>query len=406
MNGSCVLVVETTPDNVKVNPRSLGLCAGVNQQGMIYVRCNGIVTDQKHAVTSGIVGLWVVEMAKVKWTLLHDKLIDNSEYDMNIEKTMPVDSHGRATIIVLRSRKVLNNAMKRIRLKRKSCNDDLYICCAPFGNESFCSCLIPVEGCNSQNNNGIITLDNRQLCEGIDGAPIVCSKDCSSCGILLSARTREAWCPNLTTPFSRLVEPMMTTNMTIKGIVGLTANQSWASGVMIPGKYENSVSVLTCAHVVRNCKLIRVWQHGHHVGDATAVFSSDKEDIDVVVLQVFLNKGHQVDCLVLSNQIDKTIGPVLSIGFHSHPPVRPYSTEPEIKPGILIRCNGMVQISTCHSESGSSGGAIVDKSTGFIIGIQFKTVQGFFGSFLSLSYDIDEVLKLIDIHHKAPHPLI
>ena len=389
-----LLSVETDPDNVKLNPRTLGLCSGVNHQGMMYVRCCAVVMDMFHVMTTGVVLKWMTDRNAAHFFMFFDSN-EEDRYQMTIDSIVSLDDEQHSVIILKPPKPI------------KATGDDnlcspspegVDVCGTPFGCSRFQGCVFPACLKRMDHHRGIAQLSGIQLIDGMDGAAVVCRRTDRVCGIVLSARTQEAWFPRLPQvemPKSVVAKPMSPNNKPLPCVVGLTGNNVWASGVVVAEQLDvNEVTVATCAHMFRFCKEVQVWQYGQCIGSSTAIETLDEMGLDIALLTVCI---HHQDCKVEPCAVEKNLfqnqtRQVKTVGFHHGPPIHPYLTEPQSKFGVLVRSNTPIQLSTCFSEKGSSGGAVIDVLTNKVIGIQCSIIEGYNGNRLSLSCDIITIL--------------
>lgn len=403
MGMAVALVVESSPENVRANPRALGLCAGVDAHGTVFVRCSSTVLDARHLAASSAAAEWLHDVRAARW---HAVLASagGQQVPLVLDALVPLGhcgSSGTGLLVLCPTDAVelpIDAAFDALGLQQPG----WFVCGFPFGSTDVGCCVFPVADVVPHPCGGVVRVC-AVLCEGLEGAPVVSVAPGQStprlCGILLRATSGAAWCPRAEPPRPVLPPSAPNTDDTTAaaalGVVGLVGNSdsTWASGVVLAAAGAHAV-VATCAHVVRRCPRMHVWCGGRCVGAGVAVRASPRADIAVVAVACAV-PGVLVACrcrAATSAAPPPQPGePVATVGHHDTPPCVPAA----VRRGVVVRwdARSATATTTCAAAPGSSGGALVDRA-GRVLGVQCRTLTGRTGAILAQAHSILDVLTL------------
>ena len=379
---SVVLVVSTSPDNVRTNPRTLGLCAGVDKDGAVFVRGNGTVMDDRHVVTSSAIAEWLCDLRRAQWHVV----IGSKRRVLTLEILIPlIEGTG---LLLFRPEEDLSIEVNMLPVHEDE-ETKWFVCGFPFGSTDVGCCAFPVacavlSPCTSHFTMHLCGT----LCEGLEGAPVVSVSPHNQriCGVLLRSGHSLAWCPGAETPPSMHPDPCLTTTTPpLDSVVGLVGDGGVCASGIVLASTDTMAVVATCAHVARRCPQVRLWSNSSGcIGTGVVAAMSPCTAVDVALLVVQVS-SKLVPCLSRPEPDPPRPG--------EHVATVAYGTE--MCTGVVVRWTPATATvtTTCAASPGTSGGALVD-CTGRVLGMQCRTLTGRSGTVLSQAQNIHTALAL------------
>lgn len=156
----------------------------------------------------------------------------------------------------------------------------------------------------------------------------------------------------------------------LRRVVRVVAGNSWGSGVLLSSQY-----ILTCAHVVRNCRQ-GVKVKGYHIKNGEAVSikyisQSSYELFDIAILEINPSRV-KTDSLAANFLTPAHAGQeVVACGYG----IFEKNDTPSITLGAVSKSTRTYVTTTCKVYSGSSGGLIADRHSGLPVAMITANTQ-------------------------------
>ncbi|XP_077276700.1 peroxisomal leader peptide-processing protease-like [Temnothorax americanus] len=153
-----------------------------------------------------------------------------------------------------------------------------------------------------------------------------------------------------------------------KGVVLVRCGINWGTGVLV---HKNTGTFLTCSHVVAEAPereisiVMRPDKPNLRVRARLVYRTPENQPYDVAVLRV--NPQHMdpsVRSIRLSDAPILKGEPVVSVGFPFSSSIRP-----TVSGGVVSKSMNCALLTTCCAQSGTSGGPIVSRATGDMLGM-------------------------------------
>ncbi|XP_050454927.1 peroxisomal leader peptide-processing protease [Cataglyphis hispanica] len=258
----------------------------------------------------------------------------------------------------------------------------------PFGNPVFIGSIARGVVSNVVGDEGCVIMTDAYAFPGSEGGPVYVIPDCKRRIISGLVIAPLSWCrgewvdytfaANLAPCLLNILQkkdprcpPIISRqeNETLdRGVVLVRCGINWGTGVLVD---KDSGTFLTCSHVVaeapeREVSIVMSTDQTNSRTWAKLLYRTPKnQPYDVAVLRV---NPQDIDPLLKSIRLSRAPivkgEPVVSVGF-------PFSSsvQPTISSGVISNSMNCALLTTCCAQSGTSGGPIISRATGEMLGM-------------------------------------
>ncbi|XP_072743113.1 peroxisomal leader peptide-processing protease-like isoform X2 [Anoplolepis gracilipes] len=259
----------------------------------------------------------------------------------------------------------------------------------PFGNPVFISSIARGVISNVVGDEGCVIMTDAYAFPGSEGGPVyyVIPPDCKRRIINGMVIAPLSWCRGewVDYTFAANLAPCLLNILRKKdlrcpsiisrqedafdrGVVLVRCGINWGTGVLVD---KNTGTFLTCSHVVaeapeREISIVMSTDQTNSRTWAKLLYRTpENQPYDVAILRV---KPQDIDPLLRSIRLSRAPvvkgEPVVSVGFPFSSSVRP-----TISSGVISKSMDCALLTTCCAQSGTSGGPIVSRATGEMLGM-------------------------------------
>ncbi|XP_029172802.1 peroxisomal leader peptide-processing protease [Nylanderia fulva] len=299
------------------------------------------------------------------------------------------DSQGKSIVTIPTVKQALSCLLGQVVLRNPIRGSTVEIESTPFGNPVFIGSIARGVISNVVGDEDCVVMTDAYAFPGSEGGPVyVISPDCKRRIISGMVIAPLSWCrgewvdytfaANLAPcllnilrtkdPCSSIIISYQKDEALDKGVVLVRCGINWGTGVLVD---KNTGTFLTCSHVVseapeREISIEMSRDQTNSRAWAKLLYRTpENQPYDVAVLRV---NPQDVDPSLQSIRLSRAPvvkgEPVVSVGFPFSSSIRP-----TISSGVVSKSMDCALLTTCCAQSGTSGGPIVSRATGEMLGM-------------------------------------